>query len=373
MEIFEIILGSYESFVIGVKCRFKSQNSKELELVQSFNDHVHQASIRSVSCSSKYMVSSSTDETIEVYNMVRRCHVHTILQHSGTVTSLSFTPDESHLISTSDDGSIAMFETGTWKLKKLWDKAHKGSAVSFLAVHPSGKLALSVGKDKTLRTWNLVKGRPAYTTNQSSMSAYYFFDNIIWSPTGQYYGLPLNTKLMIFNVETAGIAITIEDSNKIHGVTFIAEHLVCYGSENGSLHCYDIINKKNIWEIKIGDTRVKCLVKVENRLVTALSDGHVTVWELNDSKKPVESCSLFLDCRITCMCNNSLRKPKMVKDESDEEPEVKNDITVGVNIPNKTQIIKRKLPVNGVTNNQLKPSIKKKKSISNNWKVSDNV
>jgi len=83
--------------------------------------------------------------------------------------------------------------------------------------------------------------------------------------------------------------------------------LVCYGSENGSLHCYDIINKESIWEIKIGDTRVKCLIKVDNRLVTALSDGHVTVWELNGSKKPVESCSLFLDCRITCICNNSLR------------------------------------------------------------------
>lgn len=25
MDIFEIILGTYESFVIGVKCRFKSQ------------------------------------------------------------------------------------------------------------------------------------------------------------------------------------------------------------------------------------------------------------------------------------------------------------------------------------------------------------
>lgn len=73
------------------------------------------------------MASSSTDETIEIYNMIRRCHIHTILQHSGTVTSLAFTPDESHLISTSEDGSIAMFETGTWKLKKLWDKAHKGS------------------------------------------------------------------------------------------------------------------------------------------------------------------------------------------------------------------------------------------------------
>lgn len=37
--------------------------------------------------------------------------------------------------------------------------------VTCLAVHPSGKMALSVGKDHTLRTWNLVKGRPAYTTN----------------------------------------------------------------------------------------------------------------------------------------------------------------------------------------------------------------
>lgn len=98
-------------------------------MVQSFNDHVHQASIRSVSCSSKYLVSSSTDETIEVYNMTRRCHVHTILQHTGTVTSLTFTPDDSHLISTSDDGCIAMFETGSWKLKKLWDKAHKGLGI----------------------------------------------------------------------------------------------------------------------------------------------------------------------------------------------------------------------------------------------------
>lgn len=39
------------------------------------------------------------------------------------------------------------------------------SAVTSLSVHPSGKLALSVGHDGTLRTWNLVKGRQAYATN----------------------------------------------------------------------------------------------------------------------------------------------------------------------------------------------------------------
>lgn len=54
-----------------------------------------------------------------------------------------------------------------------------------------------------------------------SMSAYYFFDKIIWSPAGQYYALPLNTKLMIYFVETAGIAYTIEIDQKIHGVSFL--------------------------------------------------------------------------------------------------------------------------------------------------------
>lgn len=60
--------------------------------------------------------------------------------------------------------------------------------------------------------------------------------------------------------------------------------------------------------MQIGNIRVKCLIKIDNWLVTALSDGHITVWELKGSKIPVETCSLFLDCRITCMtCNNIFR------------------------------------------------------------------
>lgn len=35
MDIFEIILGSYESFVIGVKCRFKSQVNIPIKLLST--------------------------------------------------------------------------------------------------------------------------------------------------------------------------------------------------------------------------------------------------------------------------------------------------------------------------------------------------
>lgn len=40
-----------------------------------------------------------------------------------------------------------------------------------LAVHPSGKLALSVGHDRTLRIWNLMAGRCAFITQRPTGTA----------------------------------------------------------------------------------------------------------------------------------------------------------------------------------------------------------
>ena len=41
-------------------------------------------------------------------------------------------------------------------------RGHKGG-VSDVAVHPSGALALTTGRDATLRTWDLTKGRQAFS------------------------------------------------------------------------------------------------------------------------------------------------------------------------------------------------------------------
>ena len=38
-----------------------------------------------------------------------------------------------------------------------------------LSVHPSGVLALSVSKDKTLKTWSLITGRAVHTVNLQSL------------------------------------------------------------------------------------------------------------------------------------------------------------------------------------------------------------
>ena len=54
------------------------------------------------------------------------------------------------------DNTISIWRVHDWVCVHILG-GHK-AAVNDLAVHPSGKLALSVSKDSTLKLWNLVQG-----------------------------------------------------------------------------------------------------------------------------------------------------------------------------------------------------------------------
>jgi WD40 repeat protein len=101
----------------------------------------------------------------------------------GAIPCLQFyTPpgaqNPSHLFSGSDDGSIAIWKAGGgWEHLKLM-RGHKGPVRS-LSVHPSGRLALSVGHDRGLRMWNLAKGRCSYTARLEAEA-----DLVAFNPSG---------------------------------------------------------------------------------------------------------------------------------------------------------------------------------------------
>lgn len=79
--------------------------------------------------------------------------------HDACVNHLRFTPDATHMFSASSDGSLAATRTGSWVAEGFWKAPHGGKAITHISIHPSGKLALTLGADLTLKTWNLMKGR----------------------------------------------------------------------------------------------------------------------------------------------------------------------------------------------------------------------
>lgn len=106
--------------------------------------------------------------------------------HVGTIRQLEFSHEPlgtaaSHLFSSSDDGCIAIWRRnarlgskGGTAVGPSWEcirvlRRHKGPVTS-IAIHPSNRCAFSLSEDKTLRVWNLLRGRQAYATRLKTVA-----------------------------------------------------------------------------------------------------------------------------------------------------------------------------------------------------------
>ncbi|KAK4877000.1 hypothetical protein RN001_009506 [Aquatica leii] len=289
----EVILGTYEEFLLGYRC-FPKNNDIE----QTFATHSHSSSIRTVCTSGKYLASGGADDRIFIYDLELRKEQCVLTHHKATLNAVAFTPEHTHLISGSNDGVLAIVRVGNWQLEKIWDKAHKGAAILDIAVHFSGKLALSLGSDHCLCTWNLVKGRQAYVINLNNKSKDpKSLDRISWAPCGVRFVLSGGKYTEIWSIEKGGILKAIEHSHKVICCTWISNNTLLVGYENGKM------GKVNSYTGEIekhhGHTsRVKCMSTYNKFIITGASQGDVKIWD-EDLKMLLESSS---GCRITCLC-----------------------------------------------------------------------
>jgi len=316
----EIILGTYEQFLLGYRYYPKSQ-----EIKQSFATHSHSSSIRSVCVSGNYLASGGADDRIFVYDLKLRKEHCILTHHNATISCLAFTPEHTHVLSGSTDGVLAIVRVGNWQLEKIWEKAHKGAAVLDVAVHSSGKLALTLGTDHTLCTWNLVKGRQAYIINLNTKSKDpKSLEHITWGPCGVRFILSGGKYTEVWSIDKGGILKAIEHTNKVICCTWISDDSLLVGYENGKLAHVDTETGK----IQIYDghnSRVKAVAKYEDYLVSAASGGDVKIW--NTDMEMLAECKS--GCRITCLCIASVVDSKEnvkietepSESESDEEQE----------------------------------------------------
>ncbi|XP_043501506.1 p21-activated protein kinase-interacting protein 1-like [Polistes fuscatus] len=321
---FEIIVGTYEQYLLGYKF---TNIVNEYKLEKSFATHSHLGSIRSVASNKYYLASAGADETICLYDLHNRIESGKLMHHNDTVNHVTFTPEASHLFSCSKDGTIAAVRCGNWQMQKHWMKPHKGLSVHTLAIHPTGKLALSTGADGILRTWNLVKGRQAYATNLVPRLKSNAKDIIVlkWSPNGEKYLLAANQQIDIFSVQLAGIDQEVQLDSKVVCVEFLKDDLIVVGLENGHIKFYDLEKLAYTLNILAHDIRIKCMAYKDDLLVTASSNGEIKLWRFTRNKVNMLQ-SINCGARITCLTLAELYQNVVYKKETDlkVEEKVKN-------------------------------------------------
>ncbi|KAI0209819.1 p21-activated protein kinase-interacting protein 1-like [Lamellibrachia satsuma] len=319
----EFVVGTYEELILGYKL---IEDDDGYSLETSFTDHSHTGCVKTLAVSKRgILASGSSDETIKLLNLRKRREIGTLMHHKGSITALKFHA-KTHMFSTSEDGTVGIWQVGKWECLKTL-KGHKGTVCS-VAVHPSGKLALSAGKDKTLRTWNLMTAKNAYVTNIKEVA-----DVVLWSPDATVYVVVADRKLDIYSVETAAVIHTIHNSFRVSSVAFVQEDTLVVGGEGGKVHLHNLDTKHLVYEFDTKTNRIKgltCCPCVDDpnitQLATASSDGWLKVWRLSHNKDGWSSelqAEVDTKFRLICLAVLPERQQSAPKNRSKEIKEDK--------------------------------------------------
>merc|ERR1719424_693445 len=112
-------------------------------------------------------------------------------------------------------------------------KGHKGS-INAVAIHPSGRVALTVAADSKLMLWNLTTGRCNYTTALAEPSRL-----VAWSPDGESYLYGTRRALVVHALRSGALLHTLshEDAPPL-AVAFASSTLLLSGDDLGTLRVW---------------------------------------------------------------------------------------------------------------------------------------
>nr|XP_016924056.1 p21-activated protein kinase-interacting protein 1-like [Drosophila suzukii] len=301
----EIIVGTYEEYLLGYQLSESPDDATpaKLQLKQTFADRSHAGSIKSVAVQGPWVASGGSDDRIFVYDMRTRKQSQILLSHAGTVNTMQFSPDLTHLLSGSADGHMIATRVGSWTTEGDWRKAHAGQAVTHISCHPSSKLALSLGGDQVLNTWNLVKGRVAYKTNLKSKTTLGSQpDCLSWSTQGDHFTLSGPLCLEVWDIKNAHVVRRSKTPAKPICVAWLNGNELLAGLENGSVAWISLKDEEDAPPtiIPAHEARVKAMAYLKESLATVSSAGEIKVWTIDLEKRELEEiASTNMDCRPT--------------------------------------------------------------------------
>ncbi|ODV96095.1 hypothetical protein PACTADRAFT_2395 [Pachysolen tannophilus NRRL Y-2460] len=358
---FRIIVGSYEHNLL---CLSLILNKSLTPIFQPiFHFQAHSLSIRCVDAAKRYLVSGGNDEHIKIYDLQKRKELGTLLSHSGSITTLEFSSeaplkDQSSkldnkdnleksgkwLLSGSDDGNIIIWRTKDWEIFGTL-KGHT-ARVNDLAIHPSGRVAVSVSDDKTIKLWNLMTAKKASTLKMKGKDTLGQSGQFVeWSKNGNEFVVGLLNKILIYQTTNAKIFKFLKFKSTLMKLLIAVidnvEYLIT-AHNNGSIIFNDLKSILNLEDEEIDldsltpgfklvghSNRVKDFRIYEDHqtstkfLISISSDGKIVVWDLSiKDQVAVYDTGERLNC--CCVVSENVEKFDSMKrryEEANEEGE----------------------------------------------------
>ncbi|CAI5522756.1 unnamed protein product [Closterium sp. Naga37s-1] len=261
----------------------QGEGAGEAALRQQFCYGGHTGPIKCVAAAGGVAVSGGADDSVRVYDLRARTDMGALLHHTAAVSCLAVSAAVSclavsaavsclavsaavsclavsaavsclavsaavsclalhgsgsrptHLLAGSEDRTISLWEVATWRhLSSL--KGHK-APVNDIAVHPSGRVALSVARDAELRLWNLLQARCSFRTRLPAQPL-----ALTYSPgDAACYALALRGGAVAVHCSAdASLTATLPHPASCLALSFLTPHAVVTGGEERAVKVWDV-------------------------------------------------------------------------------------------------------------------------------------
>ena len=291
----EVALGTYEGFVYGFGFELESSGSVEERFAYNTKAGCIKcaAFVQGGPRAGKVLVTGGSDEVVRIYDYARRIALGEIRHHDGTITSLNFF-SSSHMLSSSEDGSIGIWRVHDWTLLHILG-GHK-NAVNDLSVHPSGRMAVSVSSDRTLRLWNLLEGRCAFIKRTKGAGQL-----VEWSPSGTHFAVAVEMDIFIYDAgsEDEAEPIRCPIGSRTNCIVWAGDNLIAAATNGSELKFFyrdgSCLGAKSLAadEEDFAAGRVRAMsfhpcselgAHVSGLILTATSSGALDVWKVSSEK-----------------------------------------------------------------------------------------
>lgn len=169
----------------------------------------------------------------------------TILFHQGDITTLTFAGNQ-FFLSGGADGAIAIWKTSDWTKQKVLGrhKYFKSSCITIrggvlhICVHPSNRVALSIGNDNSMRMWNLVQGKPSFSRKYRERPL-----KVLFSPDSKRYAVLFSSKATVFDLADGQEVFSTNVSLGLSDMLFMENGEFVVVGNDKCIHLYDMEGK----------------------------------------------------------------------------------------------------------------------------------